>query len=44
MASPKFIASRFDRAVTFDTHAEALRFVLKRGDANELWAIREVRS
>lgn len=35
----QYIAYRHDRFVTFSSHEEARRFVLGRGDQNELWEI-----
>lgn len=41
--SSKFICEHHSgRGVEFNTYQDALRFVLRRGDASELWTIREV--
>lgn len=43
MAITRYAATHWSgRRVEFDTYAEARRFVLRRGDANELWEIEAV--
>ena len=44
-SSVTYIASHHTgRSVEFASYDDAVRFVLKRGDQNELWGIREKRS
>lgn len=38
----KFIAIRFNEQITFETRADARRFVLNEGNCNRLWNIVEV--
>ena len=42
MTAASHIAIRNDRVVEFGSYEEARRFVLRRGDASELWLIKPV--
>lgn len=40
--SPKFRCERFGEVRLFETYEEALRFVLRMGDRNQLWGLEKL--